>query len=129
MSPEFVCVYADATREEALERVGRSALPAESLSWVYGMNTHRRLRGGIALADLVRTDAGERLWNVLRPVQTVRADADLEEVARLMTDFDLTVVAVVDEDERILGIVTVDDVLELVLPEPWRRRFGLLGSD
>jgi Mg/Co/Ni transporter MgtE len=93
------------------------------------MNTRRRLRGGIALADLVRTAEGERLRNVLRPVQTVRAEADLEEVARLMTDFDLTIVPVVDEDDRILGIVTVDDVLELVLPEPWRRRFGLLGSD
>jgi CBS domain-containing protein len=129
MSPEFVCVYADATREETIDRVERSSLPADSLAWIYGMNTHRRLRGGIPLADLVRTPAGERLWNVLVPVQTVRPDADLEEVARLMTDFDLTIVPVVDEDERILGIVTVDDVLELVLPEPWRRRFGLLGSD
>jgi CBS domain-containing protein len=129
MSPEFVCVYADATREEALERVQRSTLPPEALAWVYGMNTHRRLRGGIALADLVRVAPEERLWNVLRPVQTVRDDADLEEVARLMTDFDLTTVPVVDEEERLLGIVTVDDVLELVLPEPWRRRFGLLGSD
>jgi len=129
MSPEFVCVYADATREEALERVERSTLPAEALTWIYGMNTHRRLRGGIALADLVRTAEGERLWNVLQAVQTVRADADLEEVARLMTDFDLTIVPVVDEEERVLGIVTVDDVLELVLPEGWRRRFGVLGGD
>jgi CBS domain-containing protein len=129
MSPEFVCVYADATREEALERLARSSLPAEALSWIYGMNTHRRLRGGIALADLVRTPEGERLWTVLRPVQTVRPDADLEEVARLMTDFDLTIVPVVDEEDRLLGIVTVDDVLELVLPEGWRRRFGVLGGD
>src|SRR6201987_5924831 len=129
MSPEFVCVYADATREEAIDRVQRSTLPPEALPWVYGMNTHRRLRGGLALADLVRTAEGERLWNVLRPVQMLRPDAALEEAARLMTDFDLTVVPVVDEEERVLGIVTVDDVLELVLPEPWRRRFGLLGSD
>jgi CBS domain-containing protein len=129
MTPEFVCVYADATREEVLGRVERSKLPADALAWIYGMNTHRRLRGGIALADLVRTAEGERLSNVLRPVQTVRTEADLEEVARLMTDFDLTIVPVVDEEDRVLGIVTVDDVLELVLPEPWRRRFGLLGSD
>ncbi|HUJ55909.1 MAG TPA: CBS domain-containing protein [Gaiellaceae bacterium] len=129
MSPEFVCVYADATREEALERVQRSSLSPESLSWIYAMNTHRRLRGGIPLADLIRTEEAERLWNVLQPVQTVRPGADLEEVARLMTDFDLTVVPVVDEDERLLGIVTVDDVLELVLPEGWRRRFGVLGRD
>ena len=40
----------------------------------------------------------------------------MEEIARLMTDFDLTVVAVVDEPERLVGVVTVDDVLELVLP-------------
>src|SRR5579862_9194397 len=129
MSPEFVCVYADATKEEALERVARSSLPPEALSWVYAMNTHRRLRGGVALADLLRAGEGERLFDLLRPAQTVRAGSDLEEVARLMTDFDLTVVPVVDEDERLLGIVTVDDVLELVLPEGWRRRFGLLGSD
>ena len=129
MSPEFVCLYADATREETIERVQRSKLPAESLAWVFGMDTDRRLRGTIALADLVRAPEGERLTHVLGEAQPVRADADLEEVARLMTDFDLTVIPVVDDEERILGIVTVDDVLELVLPEGWRRRFGVLGGD
>ena len=58
MSPEYVCLYADATREETLERVERSKLPAESLSQIFGMDTHRRLRGTIALADLVRAPAG-----------------------------------------------------------------------
>ncbi len=129
MSPEYVCLYADATREETLERIERSKLPAESLSQIFGMDTHRRLRGTIALADLVRAAAGERLANLLGEAQSVRADSDLEEVARLMTDFDLTVIPVVDEEERILGIVTVDDVLELVLPEGWRRKFGVLGGD
>jgi Mg/Co/Ni transporter MgtE len=59
----------------------------------------------------------------------VRADADLEEVARLMTDYDLTVVPVVDADEQLLGVVTVDDVLELVLPRGWRRNFRVFGDD
>ncbi len=129
MSPEYVCLYADATREEALERVEHSKLPAESLSQVFGMDTHRRIRGTIALADLVRAPEGERLAELLSEANPVRPDADLEEVARLMTDFDLTVIPVVDDEERILGIVTVDDVLELVLPEGWRRRFGVLGGD
>jgi Mg/Co/Ni transporter MgtE len=61
--------------------------------------------------------------------QRVRPDADLEEVARLMTDFDLTVVPVVDDEQRLLGVITVDDVLELVLPKGWRRQFGLFGED
>ena len=46
-----------------------------------------------------------------------------------MTDFDLTVVPVVDEEEQLLGVITVDDVLELMLPKGWRRRFGLLGDE
>jgi Mg/Co/Ni transporter MgtE len=59
----------------------------------------------------------------------VPPEAGLEEVARLMTDYDLTVVPVVDEREQIMGVVTVDDVLEVVLPRGWRRRFDVLGGD
>ena len=46
-----------------------------------------------------------------------------------MTDYDLTVVPVVDEEDRLLGVITVDDVLELVLPKNWRRRFGVMGEE
>jgi Mg/Co/Ni transporter MgtE len=42
-----------------------------------------------------------------------------------MTDYDLTIVGVVDDDQRLQGVVTVDDVLELLLPRGWRRRFSL----
>jgi Mg/Co/Ni transporter MgtE len=55
----------------------------------------------------------------------VRTDADLPEVARTMTDYNLMMLPVIDEDERVVGVVTVDDVLELTLPAGWRRRFGL----
>jgi Mg/Co/Ni transporter MgtE len=46
-----------------------------------------------------------------------------------MADFNLTSLPVVDEHERMLGVVTVDDVLEAMVPRTWRRRFGLLGED
>jgi Mg/Co/Ni transporter MgtE len=59
----------------------------------------------------------------------LRPDADLEEVARLMSDFNLTAAPVVDEQDRMIGVVTVDDVLEVMLPRGWRRRFGLLGDE
>ncbi|HEV7132963.1 MAG TPA: CBS domain-containing protein [Gaiellaceae bacterium] len=129
MSPDFICLYADATREEALDRVRRSRVHADGAAWVYALNTHRRFRGGVQLVELLRTEDGTRLADIIRPLQTVSPAADLEEVARLMTDFDLTVVPVVGDDDVLLGIVTVDDVLELVLPEGWRRRFSVLGGD
>jgi CBS domain-containing protein len=129
MSPEFVCLYADATREEALERVARSRVHPDVVAWLYAMTLHRRLSGGVRLADVVRAPEGTRLNDLIASVQAVTPDTELEEVARLMTDFDLTVVPVVDEEHVLLGVVTVDDVLELVLPEGWRRRFNLFGGE
>ena len=56
MSPDFVCVYGQATAAEALERLRLSQAAAETLEVVFVMNTQRRLYGAIALADLVRAD-------------------------------------------------------------------------
>ena len=130
MSPEFVCVYDSATCAEALDRVRTSRASADTVAWVYVMNRSRRLRCAIALADLLRADPVAEIGDVatFMPPQ-VRPDADLEELARLMTDYDLTVVPVIDERDKLLGVVTVDDVLEMVLPKGWRRRFDVFGGE
>ena len=128
MSPEFVCVFTQATQQEVLERIRASRVSAEAVAWIYVMNASKRLAGAIALVDLLRRDPDAVVGEVAGLAQRVRVDADVEEIARLMTDFDLTVVPVVDAEERLLGVVTVDDVLELVLPRGWRRQFGLFGE-
>jgi CBS domain-containing protein len=128
MSPDFVCVYTHATREEALDRIRLSHSPADTLGWVFVMNPHKRLVGGVALADLLRATPEQELGELATYPPSVRPEAELEEVARVMTDYDLTVVGVVDGEERLVGVITVDDVLELIVPKAWRRRFGLLGE-
>ncbi|HEY2788836.1 MAG TPA: CBS domain-containing protein [Gaiellales bacterium] len=130
MSPEFVCLYAQATKHEAIGRIERSRAPADTLAWVYVMNLDRRLKGAIALADLLRADPDVTMGEAATFLPPrVTAEAELEEVARLMTDYDLTVVPVVDERDQIMGVVSVDDVLEMVLPRGWRRRFDVLGGE
>ena len=129
MSPEFICVYSQATLPEVFERIRGSHASAEAIASIYVMNTRRRLHGAITLADLLRASEGQRVGEIAGVAQRLRPDADLEEVARLMTDYDLTVVPVVDEEDRLLGVITVDDVLELVLPKNWRRRFGVMGEE
>jgi CBS domain-containing protein len=125
MNPDFVCVYGQSTVAEALDRVRSSRGPAELLATVFVMNVHRRLYGAVALADLVRADPQATMVDVAAAPRPVRLDAEVEEIARLMTDYDLPAVPVVDAEERLQGIVTVDDVLELVLPRGWRRHFSL----
>jgi Mg/Co/Ni transporter MgtE len=49
-------------------------------------------------------------------------DTDVMDVAVLMTDYNLITIPVVDDERRLLGVITVDDVLEVALPEDWRRR-------
>jgi Mg/Co/Ni transporter MgtE len=79
---------------------------------------------------LLRADPGRRLDSeVKHEVPYLPPDAPFEEVARLMADYNLTSIPVVDEHKRMVGVVTVDDVLEAMLPRGWRRRFGLLGED
>jgi CBS domain-containing protein len=129
MSPDFICLYSQATKEEATQRVAQSRHPAEPITWIYVMNQQRRLTGAIHLADLLRAEPESVMRDIAGPARRVRPDADIEEVARLMTDYDLTVVAVTDEAERLVGVITVDDILELVLPKGWRRHFGIFGED
>ncbi len=59
------------------------------------------------------------------PIPTVAAEADLPEVARLMTDYNLIAMPVLDGESKPVGIIAVDDVLERLLPEEWRRRAGV----
>jgi Mg/Co/Ni transporter MgtE len=83
----------------------------------------------VPIVTLLRTGLGASLHAVAeREPVSVRADADLPEVARTMTDYNLVMLAVVDEDARMIGVVTVDDVLELTLPTGWRRRFGVVSD-
>jgi CBS domain-containing protein len=130
MSPDFIAVYRQATVGDALDRVRRSTLPDEVLGTVWVMDAKHRFVGAVPLAALVRADpeAGVLALDV-QELPCLRPDADFEEVARLMADYNLTAAAVVDEEGRMIGVVTVDDVLEVLLPKGWRRHFGLLGED
>ena len=64
-----------------------------------------------ALIDVSDTD----------PVR-IGPDTDVMDVAVLMTDYHLITIPVVDDERRLLGVITVDDVLEVTLPDDWRRR-------
>ena len=130
MSPDFICLYSTATKAEAIGRIRRSPAAADSLAWIYVMNQDRRLKAALSVVDLIRADDDAVLGDVavfLPP--TLVTGADVEEIARVMTDYDLTVVPVIDDRQQVMGVVTVDDVLEMVLPRGWRRRFDLLGGE
>jgi len=127
MSPEFVAVYTQALQQEVLDRVRRAAAPSDALGWIFAINTHRRYRGAVSLPDLIRAEPDTPITDLITHSRRVAAEADLDEIVRAMTDYDLTIVPVVDDDERPIGIITVDDVLELIAPPPGRG-FNIFGG-
>jgi CBS domain-containing protein len=130
MSPDFISLRRSTTAGEALEAARLSKIPAELLTAVFVCSPEGGLEGSVTLATLLRAEADRRLSALVKhELPSVRVDAPFEEVARVMADFNLTCMPVVDDDERMVGVVTVDDVLAAMLPRGWRRRFGLLGED
>ena len=92
--------------------------------WVIDANGH--LAGGVLASELVRAAEQAIVSELIEnAVPTVSPETELPEVARLMADFDLLAIPVIDSDEKPIGVVAVDDVIELLLPEGWRRRAGL----
>ena len=127
MSPEFIGLGKDDTVAQAIEKVRSSDLAPGTLTTVYECGAEGGLSGSVLVVTLLRADVQTRIEEVAEhePVW-VRTDADLPEVARMMTDYNLVMLPVLDEEERMVGVVTVDDVLELTLPSGWRRRFGVV---
>jgi Mg/Co/Ni transporter MgtE len=80
----------------------------------------------VTVAELVRAGSELPLGSVIESeTPTVTTDADVPDVAVLMSDFNLLALPVLDGEGRPVGLIGVDDVLEQVLPEEWRRRGGL----
>ncbi|MEZ0348494.1 MAG: magnesium transporter [Thermus sp.] len=118
MTPEYVAVREGMTVEEVLRFLRRAAPDAETIYYLYVVDEAGRLKGVLSLRDLIVADPKTRVREIMNPkVVHVRTDTDQEEVARLMADYDFTVLPVVDEEGRLVGIVTVDDVLDVLEEE------------
>jgi CBS domain-containing protein len=124
MGVDFLAVPKDAQVHEALAAVASSSgLQPEALATIHVLNERGRLCGVVRLVALVQADPAARLSDIYDddPVR-VGADTDVVDVAVLMSDYNLITIPVVDERRRMIGVITVDDVLEVTLPDDWRRR-------
>lgn len=118
MSPEVASLRADMTASEALERLRRVGHSAETIYALPVTDDQRRLVGALGLRDLVLADPTARVGDLMdTDVYSARVDADQEEVARLIREADLLALPIVDSEDRLVGIVTVDDAMEILEEE------------
>jgi CBS domain-containing protein len=127
MNPDYVSVGAAATVADALDAIRTSSVPAESLQAVFVVNDAGQPIGAASIAQLVRGRLDELALGVARThLAHVHPHWEIMRVARKMSDFNLTVLPVLDEEHaKMIGVVTVDDLLEELLPQGWRADFGV----
>jgi magnesium transporter len=129
MSPQYFRVAPDATVGDALTIIQEEEEPPESAFYVYVVDVDGRLVGVCSLRTLVISRPGQNISDVMdREVVKVTADTDQEDVAELVSRYDLVSVPVVDEHDVMLGVVEVDDVVDVIREEATEDILKMAGA-
>lgn len=123
MGVDFLTIPSKADAKHALAQVADARMEPQALSNVYLVDHLERLTGAVTLPQLVQAKPHTSV-DSLADHDSIRVtpDADAEDVALLMSDHNLVSLPVVDPQGRMIGLITVDDVLETTIPIDWRRR-------
>lgn len=129
MVPDYFSLDRSITAKEAIEALQKSADDAEMAFYVYCVDAEGHLVGVVSLRQLLTNPPDTPLENIMNPdVIKVGPDVHQEQVARLVARYDLLVVPVVDPYNKMLGIVTVDDIIDVVREEATEDFLKMAGA-
>jgi magnesium transporter len=128
MTTEFFSLSEDATAQEAIRRL-QHATDAEMVFYIYVTDKDERLVGVLSLRQLLTVLPATPLKNIMtRDVMSVTVDMDQEEVARQVASYNLLAIPVVEKDGRLAGIITVDDVVDVIREEATEDMLKMAGA-
>ncbi len=115
MTPDYIGVRPEATADEVIKRLRGVSPDVETIYYVYVVGKSGELQGVLSLRELIVSPPGRTVGEMMKPdVITVGPEEDQEQVADIISKYDLLALPVVDEHRRMLGIVTVDDVMDVI---------------
>ena len=128
MQTSFASLDAKMTAQEAIESLRARADDDESILYLYVVDDQRCLRGVVPIRRLVQAPPQREIADLMIPDPvSVTPDADQEEVAQTVARYDLLAVPVTDVDGRMLGVITVDDVIDVITEEATEDMYHLAG--
>ncbi len=130
MTPEFVSVRAASTAEAALDKVRRSRAEEEALFVLPVTDGERHLVGSVDLPTLLRANPTDRIESLMTTeMPWVRVDDSQETAARLIADANLAALPVIDSEDRLVGMITVDDAVRILEEEETEDRVRAGGAE
>ncbi len=118
MTVEFVDLKEDYTVAQAIERIRKVGIDKETINTCYVTDQYRKIKGTISLRMLLLSDTSDRIGDLMEEkVITISTLMDQEEVSRQFQKYDFDAMPVVDSEQRLVGIITVDDVMDIIEQE------------
>ena len=118
LTTEYAFLSQDITASEALSRLKKQAFDRETIYYVYIIDNGRRLLGFISLKDILIANGNEVIKDIMDTnIISANVNDDKEQVAKKLSDYDLLAIPIVDADNKLIGIVTVDDVVDVIEQE------------
>ena len=128
MSPQVLSLPVSMTVGVAIEELRKKKEKLEEINYVYVTDESGKLRGVLPLRDIAFRDPGLKLEDVMRTgVETIYPEFDREKVARMFDKFDYLALPVVDEEDSLLGVITVDDVIDVLRQENTEDMLEMVG--
>ncbi len=129
MTTEFVALPANLTVAKAIARLRKLEPDAETIYYLYVVDKDEHLLGVLSLRKLI-VSAPDKKISDLMYVNIIKANVsdEQEDVAKLIAKYNLLAIPVVDDENKIQGIVTVDDAIDVVIPTAWKKRFPHIYS-
>lgn len=123
MTTELLDFAPDATVDEVLTNMRLLVPDVEFIYYIYVVDEEDHLLGVVSLRRILISPLDMRLSDLMiQNMKYVYLDADMKEIAQLISKYDLIAVPVLDEEKKIRGVITVDDIIDLYIPNPTRRR-------
>ncbi|GAA0444952.1 MAG: magnesium transporter [Bacillota bacterium] len=118
MTTEFVATYKTYTAQQTMQQLKEDAPEAETIYYLYVLDKDKRLVGVLSLRDLIVANENTLIEDIMsEKIVAVSVGKDQEEVAQMMRDYDFLALPVVDFQDHLLGIITVDDILDVMEEE------------
>jgi Mg/Co/Ni transporter MgtE len=123
MTNEFIAYSPELTVKEAMEAFRRDAGEVETVYYIYVVDADERLLGVVSLRELLLSPLDAKLSDIMETkIKVVPPETDEEEVAGVISKYNLIALPVVDSDGVLLGIIAMDDIIDRILPPAAKRR-------
>lgn len=123
MTTEYAAITGNQTTKQVMNEIRNIAHEVETLYYIYILSQEEKLEGVVTIRELMLSDDDTKIYDyMIKDLVTVNVNEEETEVARTIAKYNLIALPVVDDEDKMKGIITVDDAIDIILPTAWKKR-------